>query len=148
MSPNPELVEGIKQSFAHQRLLFFGMAIVAALTGIGILALSFVVPAKPGEEGILLALQITSVVFILFAGWSVWYVRSRESRVLRLLFHTPQEIESVKSVTITKSGVHGHAIRVYTKNGRMVGFNVTGGLKDRMMELIKLHLQNEGVVAK
>lgn len=110
------------------------MGIVSALTGVGILIMSVVVPPAPGEESIVTILQVVAVVFILFCGWCVWYVRRRLGEVTELIYQHPDRITSVKAVTVSRRGVSGHAIRLCTGDGKMVGFNVRG---DQRQELLR-----------
>jgi hypothetical protein len=123
-------------AFQQQKLIFYGMGIVAALTGVGILIMSFVVPPAPGEERIVAVLQGVAVVFILFCGWCFWYVRRRLAQVLDLIYKRPGEIASVKTVTVTRRGISGHAIRLHTRDGQMVGFNVQGSQRQELLRRI------------
>ena len=138
MSPENRLVlnQLLGAAFRQQKLIFYGMGIVAALTGLGILIMSVVVPPAPGEERIVAVLQGVAVIFILFCGWCFWYVRRRLAQVLDLIYKRPGEISSVKTVTVTRGGVSSHAIRLHTRDGQMVGFNVRGGQQQELLRRI------------
>jgi hypothetical protein len=136
----------IASSFKFQKMMFYGMGIVAALTGVGILIASVAIPPKPGEEQIIAILQGVSVVFILFGVWSAWYVRRRLKLVSRLVFETPKEVVVIKSVFVQKSGVPAFAIRLITKDKKMVGFNVPGPKTQRvLMDLLAKELPDARV---
>lgn len=130
------LKQMLDAAFRQQRVLFYGMGIVAALTGVGILIISLLVPPAPGEEGIVSVLQGVAVVFILFCGWCVWYVRRRLAAVTDLIYKRREEIESVKAVTVSRRGISGHAIRLHTRDGQMVGFNVRGSQQQELLRRI------------
>lgn len=126
MNTKQELHNLITDSFRFQKFIFNGVGIVAGPTGIVILILSFTIPAKPGEEQILLGLQITSVVFIIFAVWFPWFINNRLQQIKKIIFEQKEKIKEVKPFTVTKNGIPGFAVRIITTDNKMLGFNVQG----------------------
>lgn len=138
MNKNASLQKLIAESFQFQKILFYGMGLVAAVTGVVILVLMIVIPAKPDEATVVFYLKITAVFFILFGFWCVWYVRRRISQVCDLLFIDPSNLSYIQPVTVTKNGISGYAIRLYTSDGKMIGFNVTSaGKQKEILEALK-----------
>lgn len=127
----------LDKSFSFQKMIFYGMGVFTALAGIVILILSIKVPPKPGEEQIVQILQITSVGFIFFCGWCFWYVKRRIEKVVTLL-NNPTRIEKIVPVKVSRKGVVAFGIRVYPKNGKMVGFNVTdSNTQKKIMDILQ-----------
>ena len=134
---NEKLNKLLHKSFSFQKMIFYGMGVVTALTGIGIIIASFVMPVNPGEENIVKILQLVSVGFIFFCGWCFWYVRKRIASVVSLL-NRPKDIEKITPVKVTRKGVVAYAIRVYPKKGKMVGFNVPDpNTQEQIMTLLR-----------
>ena len=138
MTEQNELEQLIEKSFTFQKMIFTGLGIVTGLTGVAILLLSMFIPPKPGEENIVLGLQVTSVIFVVFAVWFPYFINNRLKQVKNLIFKTPEQIAEVKAFTVSKNGIPGFAVRIISKNKKMIGFNVTGPkTQARIVDLIK-----------
>lgn len=138
-----QLIDG---SFRMQKVIFYGMGIVAALVGVAILILSVTVPPAPGEENILRIMQVVAAIFILFGFWSVWYVRRRIGSIHRLVFVAPEEVSEVRGFKASRRGVTAYALRFYTSTGQMVGLNVSGPrAQEALLQLLKERLPDAKV---
>lgn len=138
MNASSELKTIIQSSFKFQRTVFYGIGVFTGISGLILLVLTFVMPVKPGEESIVLALQITSLIFILFAFGFPYYINARLLKIHKLLFETPQDISEVEPFTARKNGIHAYAVRIHTKYGKMLGFNVIGPkTQEKAVSLIK-----------
>lgn len=133
---NEKLNTLLHKSFSFQKMMFYGMGVVTAITGLVILILSIRIPPKPGEENVMLILQFVSVGFIFFCVWCFWYVQKRIKSVVSLL-NKPEDIEKIVPVKVSRKGVVAFGIRIHPKKGSMVGFNVTDSLtQQKIMHLL------------
>ncbi len=121
-----ELKKHIAASFRLQKVIFYGMGIFTALTGVVLLILMTVIPPKPGEEQVVFYLKITSVVFLAFGVWSWWYVDNRIRQTMSLVFDHPTDIERIVPFQVQRRGIVAFAVRLYPKRGKMIGLNVIG----------------------
>lgn len=137
MSPTSELKSLLESSFKFQKFIFYGTGVVTGLTGLAILLLSVLIPPKPGEENIVLILQGVSVLFLVFAVAFPLFIRGRLQKVKNLIFIHADQIAEVKSYTVTRRGIPGFAVRIHTKDNKMLGFNVPDPkIQARITELI------------
>lgn len=126
MTPKEELIKLLESSFHFQKVMFRSVSFVSAITGIILFILTFVLPVKPEEEQVVLILRIVSVGFILFGWFFSKFIEGRIQKVKKLLFEHPEQISTLKAVTVQKNGIPAFAIRIYTKEHKMIGFNVVG----------------------
>jgi hypothetical protein len=137
MTSKQQLTQLIEDSFKLQKLIFYAVGVVAGITGVVILLLTFVMPVQPGEETIVLGIQVTSVIFIIFAIWFPFFISQRLKAVKKLIFENPDQIAEVIPYTVTRRGIPGYAVRIKTKNKKTLGFNVAGPkTQAKIVELI------------
>lgn len=138
MTTKEELTQLLTKSFHFQKVMFRAVSWAAAVTGAILFVLTFVMPVKPGEEGIVQIMRIVSVIFVVFGWFFSKYIDGRIQQVQKLLFQTPDKISYFKPVMVQKNGIPAFAIRIYTKDNKMIGFNVTGPkTQQRLLVLLK-----------